>query len=64
MTSSRKEVNPIIALMSMIDVLANKYNIPREALVEFMGSEVPSTLPFSEGCSPKENSTMEVTKGL
>ena len=34
-----------------------------EALVESMGSEVPSTVLFSEGRSPEENSTVEGTEG-
>ena len=28
-----------------------------------MGSEVPSTVLFSEGCSPEENRTVEGTEG-
>ena len=39
----------------------NKYII--EALVESMGSEVPSTVLFSEGRSPEEISTVEGTEG-
>ena len=34
-----------------------------EALVESMGSEVPSTVLFSEGLRPSENSTVEGTEG-
>ena len=34
-----------------------------EALVESMGSEVPSTVLFSEGRSPEENGTVEGTEG-
>ena len=35
----------------------------REALVESMGSEVSSTVLFSEGHSPEENRTVEGTEG-
>ena len=34
-----------------------------EALVESMGSEVPSTVLFSERRSPEENGTVEGTEG-
>ena len=32
-------------------------------MVEYMGSEIPSTVLFSEGCSPKEDSAVELTEG-
>ena len=43
--------------------IINRYIMVWEVLVESVGSEVISIVLNFEGCSPEENSTMEVTEG-